>query len=177
MAAPSDDSRTGPPDFLSLGDRDLLSECRVHTYRARGPGGQKRNVTDSAVRLHHGPTGLIVTAVESRSQHENKARAIRRLREAIALHVRRPLAVAAGDWSEIGPPAALTRITRRHEHYYRLIQTVLDFLDARAAVLRDTAEALGCSTGQLIKFLKTNPRLWTAANQIRQHHNQSPLSW
>ena len=163
------------PDYLRLADRELVSQCRVHKYRSRGPGGQKRNVTDSAVRLHHGPTGLIVTAVESRSQHENKARAVRRLREAIAMNVRRPIAVAVEDWSRLGAADALTRITRRHEHYCRLIQTVLDVLEASSAVLRDTASALGCSTGQLTRFLKTNPRLWVAANQTRNRHGRSSL--
>src|SRR4051795_4289728 len=73
-----------------LADRDLLAQCDVDTYRASGPGGQKRNKTSSAVRLRHGPTGLVVIAEESRSQHENRARAIRRLRQALYLQVRDP---------------------------------------------------------------------------------------
>ena len=47
---------------LDFNDAQLLAECAVHTYRARGPGGQHRNKTSSAVRLHHSPSQLIVTA-------------------------------------------------------------------------------------------------------------------
>ena len=74
--------------YLALDDKKLLTQCDVHTYRASGPGGQKRNKTDSAVRLRHRPTGSSAQGEESRSQHENKARALRRLRLALALQQR-----------------------------------------------------------------------------------------
>ena len=74
--------------WARLSDEQLLAQCDVDTYRASGPGGQKRNKTSSAVRLRHPPTGLIVIAEESRSQHENKARALSRLRQALFLHLR-----------------------------------------------------------------------------------------
>jgi protein subunit release factor B len=63
--------------WTSLSDDQLLAQCEVDTYRASGPGGQKRNKTSSAVRLRHPPSGLLVIAEESRSQHENKAKALR----------------------------------------------------------------------------------------------------
>src|SRR3990170_1412291 len=78
-------------DWTALTDAQLLAQCEVDTYRASGPGGQKRNKTESAVRLRHRPSGLIVIAEESRSQPENKARALRRLRKAMAVRLRRPL--------------------------------------------------------------------------------------
>src|SRR6476660_6240310 len=77
--------------WVDRDDARLLAECDVDTYRASGPGGQKRNKTSSAVRLRHEPTGLIVIAEESRSQHENKAKALRRLRQALFLKIREPL--------------------------------------------------------------------------------------
>src|SRR5438067_200053 len=79
--------------WTSLSDDQLLAQCEVDTYRASGPGGQKRNKTSSAVRLRHPPTGLIVIAEESRSQHENKAKALQRMRKALFLKIRDPLTV------------------------------------------------------------------------------------
>ncbi len=77
--------------WTALSDPQLLAQCEVDTYRASGPGGQKRNKTSSAVRLRHPPSGLIVIAEESRSQHENRARALRRLRQALYLKLREEL--------------------------------------------------------------------------------------
>src|SRR3954466_4592027 len=77
--------------WTHLTDDQLLAQWEVDTYRASGPGGQKRNKTSSAVRLRHEPTGLIVIAEESRSQHENKAKALARLWRALFLELRDPL--------------------------------------------------------------------------------------
>ncbi|WP_095199523.1 peptide chain release factor H [Mesorhizobium carmichaelinearum] len=55
------------------------SDVRFETLRAGGPGGQHQNTTDSAVRAVHLPTGIVVTARNERSQHRNKAIALRRL--------------------------------------------------------------------------------------------------
>ena len=61
-------------------DKDLLKkEVVIHTFRASGPGGQHRNVTDSGVRLVHPPSGVTVSATEARSQFRNRERAFERL--------------------------------------------------------------------------------------------------
>lgn len=57
----------------------LKKECDITTFRASGPGGQHRNVTDSAVRLRHRPTGIVVIGRRQRSQHRNMQDALERL--------------------------------------------------------------------------------------------------
>jgi len=69
--------------LLPESDEDLLRECEVDTFRSSGPGGQHVNKTESAVRLRHLPSGVVVTSQQERSQHRNKSLCLQKLREKI----------------------------------------------------------------------------------------------
>ena len=68
---------------LPESDEELLRECEVDTFRSSGPGGQHVNKTESAVRLTHLPSGVVVTSQQERSQHRNKALCLEKLRAKI----------------------------------------------------------------------------------------------
>ncbi len=91
---------------VQIADNDL----RIDVYRSSGPGGQSVNTTDSAVRITHLPTGLVVIQQDEKSQHKNKAKALKVLRTRLYERERERLAneragdrkamVGSGDRSE-----------------------------------------------------------------------------
>jgi hypothetical protein len=164
-------------DYLDLADAELLRQCEVDTYRASGPGGQKRNKTSSAVRLRHRPTALMVVATESRSQHENRARALRRLRERIALEVRRPVTLAS--YAPSAPVLALFqpggRPSPKTVAYWRGVRGLLDLFVTVDCAVRATAARLEVSSAAVSRALIGERALWRKVNELRGERGLAPL--
>ncbi len=170
--------------WTQLTDSQLLAQCEVDTYRASGPGGQKRNKTSSAVRLRHPPSGLIVIAEESRSQHENRARALKRLRQALYLKLREPLAPTDltqesladhPDYRKALGSGGRLELGRKDQRFWPAAGLVLDVLLAQQARVHDAATSLGISTANLVAFLQFEPKVWEHANQLRIRFGHKPL--
>lgn len=166
-------------DWLALDSSALLRQCDVDTYRASGPGGQKRNKTDSAVRLRHSPSGLSVIAEESRSQHENKARAIGRLRASISLHIREPYDAAQPPPTIIGrclDSEGRLQISRKNDDYWTLMALLLDALLAAHGEIRKAAAFLELSTSRLSALVTDDDKVMAEVNRIRREHGIRPLT-
>ena len=155
----------------------LLADCDVRRTRRSGPGGQNRNKVETAIVLTHRPSGLVAEASERRSQAENHAAALFRLRLALALAVRTP------PDSEEGPsPLWRARcrdgrlaINPGHDDFPALLAEALDVLADRAMDVRAAAEALGCSASRLTGLLRDEPRALRQVNDRRAQRGLRPL--
>jgi hypothetical protein len=163
-------------DWTDLSDAQLLAQCAVDTYRASGPGGQKRNKTSSAVRLRHAPTGLLVIAEESRSQHENRGRALRRLREALFLRLREEVdAQGVGLLASLRDGDGRVHVGRKDPRFWPAAALALDVLLAAEGRVALAAQTLGLSTANLIDLLQTHEKVWEQANQLRSRFGHKAL--
>jgi hypothetical protein len=177
----------GLDDYLLLDDAAMLDQCDVHVYRSSGPGGQHRNKVSSAVRLRHRPTGVTAHGDDSRSQHDNKRMALRRMRMNLACSLRRP----AVSWGAGLPPIVAECIFTprgrgesarqklavgvRDHRFWAVAAFVLDVLADCQGRMSDAAASLGISTGNLGSFLESDRHLLTAAQAIRKAHGHKPL--
>lgn len=174
-------------EYLEMDDESLLRDCDVETYKASGPGGQHRNKTMSGVRLKHRPTGVTAHAAERRSQHENRRRALKRLRMNIACEIRRPaptgqdkLPDAVGECirkvSSADAPSARIEVNRKNPRYWLVVAVLLDLLEAHEGRLGEAAAEIGVSTSNLVRVLKTDRHALAALQKLRSRHGQKALS-
>src|SRR5207245_11064207 len=145
--------------WLGLGPAGLLAQGGEERYRRRGRGGQRRNKVETAVRLGHLPSGVVSEAEEARALGENRKRAVRRLRERLALNCR-----ARFDLAEPSLPPEFVEhrrggslaINQRNQSYPLVVATVLDALVAAKGSYAKAASALGLTTSPVVRFLEAD---------------------
>jgi hypothetical protein len=179
---------TSNPDYLALDDAALLAQCDVHTYKSSGPGGQHRNKVSSAVRLRHRPTEISAHGDDSRSQHENKRLALKRLRMNIALRLRREVEAAAAlppvvaecifkpRGKNARPGVKRLQVGRKDARFWPVAAHLLDVLEHFEGRIADAAAHLGISTSNIVKVFQDDRHLLAAAQQIRKAHGQKPIT-
>ena len=171
----------GRDRLLGLADPALLAQCEMDRLRGSGPGGQKRNKTESSVRLRHLATGLSALSGESRSQHENKARALRRLRERIAFDLREMV-----ELDDYQVPAALALLLEqdpvrksekwlRSPEYLTAVGHLIDLYQAVGCSLPEAARRLSVTGGRLERVARADDRLMRKLGELKNAQRGRPV--
>ena len=151
--------------WLEMPDEELASLCKIQAFKSSGPGGQKVNKTSSAVRAVHIPSGIEVTSSESRSQHENRHHALKKMRMRIALEIRFDEKRGIDNFE----------ISVSNPKYPLFSALLMDALDNYGFQIRDCAQFLGLSTGRLVRLLGKDPEIWRKVNSERKTRGLKPL--
>lgn len=156
------------PHPARLSEHELLEECDVRRQRRSGPGGQHRNKVETGIFIEHRPTSIRAEATEKRSQQQNLELATNRLRINLALDFR---ADGSGYPSELWISrvrGGKVSVSATHKDFATLLSEAIDVLQHNEWQTKQSAEQLGCSTSQLVKFLKKEPRAFALLNKQRE---------
>ena len=152
----------------------ILRDCKIQTTRSSGPGGQHRNKTETAVVITH-LSGISGQASERRSQADNRAAALERLRLNLAIFYRTDFSLdpkfVDSQWVRHG---RLT-IGVQHADFPGLLATVFNCLQQNDFKMAASAQQLGISSAQITKLLRMCPIAMTHCNQQRGQRNLHPL--
>jgi hypothetical protein len=157
-----------PPD-------DLLRVCEETRTRRSGPGGQHRNKVETAVILHHRPSGVSAEASERRSQADNRRVALFRLRLRLAMLCREPPGTAPSPLWRSRVRDGRMMIAGDHDDYPALVAEALDRIAGDDLDMAAAAGALGVSPSQLVRLLEKEPATLAALNRLRAAAGLKPL--
>lgn len=133
------------------------SDCRIDTYRASGAGGQHVNTTDSAVRITHEPSGIVVQCQNERSQHKNRATAWNMLRARLY-----ELELQKREEESAATAASKTEIGWGHQIRSYVLQPYQMVKDLRTQT--ESSDPDGVLDGDLDKFLSASLAQRVTAN-------------
>ena len=155
----------------------LLKRCEVRRLKRGGPGGQHRNKVETAVVIHDPQSGLSGEASERRSQEANRQVALFRLRVTLALvpMVEFELAQLPTELWKSRLRGGKLFINSEHADFPALLAEAITALHHANWDVAEAATVLECSTSQLVKFLKNEPRALRALNNHRADQGLRPL--
>lgn len=161
----------------TLPTEQLLRDCETRHERRRGPGGQHRNKTESAVVIRHMPTGIEGQAAERRSQFDNHRNAVKRLRLNLAVGIRTEphTEAAVSDLWRSRCHDGRMAINPEHEDFPAILAEAMDILRSHNGHVPGSAEHLGCTSSQLLKLLQKEPRAFLWLNEERRKHGLPAL--
>jgi hypothetical protein len=172
---------TMPRHPASLPVEELLAECEIRRLRRGGPGGQHRNKVETAVVITHRPTGIMAEANERRSQAENQAQAVARLRLKLAVAVRSDISEAAMVdraptplWRERTASGRIA-ISTSHADFPAMIAEALDAVASTDFDVQEAARRLSVSASQLARLLQREPTAWASLSDARRARGLRPL--
>lgn len=152
-------------NHLLNSDIALLNQCDITYFKATGKGGQKRNKTSSAVRLKHKELDIATSSSSSRSQHDNKHKALKKMYYQIALHFRSEDKIVLDRFD----------ISLNNKQYHLWVAYVLDELWINKFDTKKTSSNFNISHSKLIKMLGRDNILWQEVNKQRKELNLKQL--
>lgn len=156
-----------------VSDEVLRAQCVVERMRGSGPGGQHRNKVETGIRLRHQPTGLTAQATERRSQAENLKAALERLRWELVFSIRQDVfdEVSISELWRSRCQNGKLKVNPQHRDYPLLVAEALDVLANVGCDMKPAAERLDCTTSQLTRFFRDDPRVFAHVNAQRRKAN------
>lgn len=159
---------------------ELLADCGLRAQRRGGPGGQHRNKTSSGVFLHHQPTGIVAEATERRSQADNRAVALQRLRYRLAVEVRTESVLDGAVVPEecefrdalLGTPL---RMNDSNQAKPGALALVLNDMHAAGGQPSAVSPVWETTTSAIVRLIRSHPPAFQLLNAIRRHHGRSAL--
>jgi peptide chain release factor 2 len=140
---------------IEINDKDL----RVDTYRASGAGGQHINKTDSAVRITHMPTGIVVASQQERSQHQNRAKVMQMLKARLyELEIKKreeQVAAFQGEKSEIGWGHQIRSYVMQPYQMVKDLRTLVEKGNAQGVLDGDIDDFLAASLAARVRGEET----------------------
>ncbi len=154
---------------VTLDTESLLAQCQMRFTRRGGPGGQHRNKVSTAVELTHTPSGVTAGASERRSQADNRAVAVRRLRIELALHIRDDVTAQATDLVTRYGGGQL-RVASDNDDFPIVLADIINRINAGAGRIDGSAKFWNTSTSQIIRLLRQHPAALQRVNELRNEH-------